>query len=139
MRVKAANGDILHCNTAVAELVWNIQQGTFTHPMKVLNLEDYEAVLRMDWLVKFSVIGKTNGWSFNIRDKTVKLQGVVSPSLLTAQEATLEEIDQWHQVNDIWATVPAEIQLVLEKVKQNLFPLTEVFIILLHCYLGQPL
>ena len=64
-----ANGDILHCNTEVPELVWNIQQGFFTHPMKVLNLEGYGAVLRMDWLAKFSVIGKTNGWSFNIGDK----------------------------------------------------------------------
>jgi hypothetical protein len=65
---------------------------------------------------------------FQYQGQTVKLQGVVSPSLPTSQEATLEEIDQWHQVNDIWAlavvcplsdtvhaTVPMEIQLVLEK------------------------
>ena len=70
---------------------------------------------------------------FQYRGQTVKLQGVVSPSLPTSQEATLEEIDQWHQVNDIWAwalavvcplsdtvhtTVPTEIQLVLEKIRK---------------------
>lgn len=71
---------------------------------------------------------------FPYQGQTVKLQGVVSPSLPTSQEATLEEIDQWHQVNDIWAwalavvcplsdtvhdtTVPTEIQLVLLKIRQ---------------------
>lgn len=75
--------------------------------MRVLDLGGYDAILGIDWLVKFSPM--TCNWvdkwvSFVYKGDQVRLKGV-KPTVaqpLPLQAVSAEQLLKWHQGNEIW-------------------------------------
>lgn len=133
MTVKIANGQQMSCQQMVHNFEWWIQGKTFSHDMRVLDLGGYDAILGIDWLVKFSPM--TCNWvdkwvSFVYKGDQVQLQGfkptVAQP--LPLQAVLAEQLLKWHQGNEIWvvavvqpgdkpvvSSYPAEVQHLIDK------------------------
>lgn len=54
MKVKVADGAILHCTHELVDCPWIVQGVTFRTTFKILPLKCYDAILGMDWLVQHS-------------------------------------------------------------------------------------
>lgn len=79
MQVKVANGSILTCTHEVADCPLLIQGCQFQTTFRILPLQCYDAILRMDWLERFSSleIQWTQKWlSFMLNGRKIQLQGL---------------------------------------------------------------
>jgi len=54
IKVKVANGDILHCTSQIEQVAWSSSGYQFLADMKVLSLSSYDMILGLDWLEHFS-------------------------------------------------------------------------------------
>lgn len=54
LRVKVANGGLMHCNTEFVACAWTAQGVQFTNDFKVLPLGSYDVILGFDWLTAHS-------------------------------------------------------------------------------------
>jgi hypothetical protein len=53
-QVKVANGQMLSCETELANVSWSVQGHHFCSALKVLPLQSYDMILGMDWLERYS-------------------------------------------------------------------------------------
>jgi hypothetical protein len=45
---------------------------------------------------------------FQVNGSTVRLQGIISPSVIEIQEAAIEQVIKWDSGNELWAVVLVE-------------------------------
>jgi hypothetical protein len=73
-----AGGKILHCDDGFSELQWSSQGYQFCDSFRVLNLQNYDGILGLDWLAKHSPM--LSHWAqqwiaFQAADQLVVLHG----------------------------------------------------------------
>jgi hypothetical protein len=77
--VTIANGSKMASDSYIPQVVWWTQGHTFTTSARVLNLQNYDMVLDMDWLEQFSpmwIHWKKKTMRFTHNSKRILLQGV---------------------------------------------------------------
>lgn len=52
--VKIANGQLLHCTSAITDCQFSLGDYLFQHGLRVLPLDSYDIILGMDWLERYS-------------------------------------------------------------------------------------
>lgn len=79
VQVQVANGGLLQCSHEIPNLIWGLQGQTFTTTFKILPLNNYDAILGMDWLESHSLMQvhwKEKWMQFQYNGKVISLQGV---------------------------------------------------------------
>uniref|UniRef100_A0ACD5TFA2 Uncharacterized protein n=1 Tax=Avena sativa TaxID=4498 RepID=A0ACD5TFA2_AVESA len=94
LRVKVANGGLMHCNTELVDVEWWTQGVRFTTSFKVLPLGSYDIILGFDWLTKHSPMKVHWGnqiMSFEMDGRTVSLSGV-KPDASNCKQVSVEQL-----------------------------------------------
>lgn len=79
IKVRIADGGILHCNKEIVDCLWLVQGQSFLTSLKVLPLGSYDVILGMDWLEQHSpmkVDWRAKTLQFNYNQKKIYLKGV---------------------------------------------------------------
>lgn len=79
IKVRIADGGILHCNKEIVDCLWLVQGQSFLTSLKVLPLGSYDVILGMDWLEQHSpmkVDWQAKTLQFNYNQKEICLKGV---------------------------------------------------------------
>lgn len=110
---------------------WWTDDHTFSTDMRILSLGAYDAILGMDWLKQHGDMWCN--WAkrtlqFDYKGKTIKLQGIQTPTQEEPTEIPIDQVLKWSKGNDVWAIaviedctsepttpVPGEIQPVLQQ------------------------
>ena len=105
--VRLANGDMLTTIAKVKNLQWYIQGHTLCSDMIVLDMTTYDAILGYDWLKQqgpMEVDWSKKTLQFHIKNKPVKLQGIISPPL-QAKPISATKLYKDTKGNNSWAFV----------------------------------
>ena len=108
--VKMANGSTLLTDHIVPALEWWSNGHTITTPMRVLDLDAYDAILGYAWLQSNSPMvcdWEARTIEFEQGSKKIKLQGVPTPPP-TLNSVTLDTFCKWVQGNEVWAIALVE-------------------------------
>jgi hypothetical protein len=82
VQVQVAGGKILRCDEGFSELQWSSQGYQFCDSFRILNLQNYDGILGLDWLAKYSPM--LSHWAqqwiaFQAADQLVVLHGEDTP------------------------------------------------------------
>jgi hypothetical protein len=104
--VKVANEEYMHTTKMVPDLAWWSHGESFTTPMRVLELDGYDAILGMDWLESHTPM--TTYWenkfiSFQYKGKQVTLHGVPPTQKTPVRELSVDQLAKWSKGNEVWA------------------------------------
>lgn len=81
IKVRIADGGILHCNKEIVDCLWLVQGESFLTSLKVLPLGNYDVILGMDWLEQHSpmkVDWRAKTLQFHYNQKEICLKGVTA-------------------------------------------------------------
>jgi hypothetical protein len=56
LQVKVANGNLLQASTELRKATWSVQGYQFQSDLKMLDLQNFDMVLGMDWLDRHSLV-----------------------------------------------------------------------------------
>lgn len=114
--VRVANGTILHCSAHLPDAVWTIQQYQFTHNLKILPLTQYDIIIGMDWLQRFSPmkVDWLHRWLLILHKGTsVKLQGTIPEDVVHDQELLVQIFSLSSDEAALVVQLPPEISALL--------------------------
>lgn len=100
LQVKIADGQLLVCATEFKQLDWSVQQCQFQSSVKVLPLAQYDLIVGMDWLSRFSPM------EVDWNQKWLKIPYGGTPQLLQGE---LQELPTGTviQVSQVFADMPS--------------------------------
>lgn len=114
--VKVANGGIMQCSASILACPWIVSSCHFQQDLKLLPLDDYDLILGMDWLEKYSpmkVDWKHKWLCIPYKGSSVLLQGISSDSDTALVIQILLEQLQAHSVEPL--ELPSEISILLQE------------------------
>ncbi len=98
-----ANGQMLSCETELANVSWSVQGHHFCSALKVLPLQSYDMILGMDWLERYSPMDidwQQKTIRFTLDGQLITLCGVV-PSVPANPVLSVLELHQLYQSGSI--------------------------------------
>lgn len=123
LRVKVANGGMMHYNTELMDCVWWTQGVQFKTNFKILPLGSYDIILGFDWLTAHSPMNVHLGnqiMSFELAGKTVYLAGIQT-NMTDCKPVSVDQLQSLIQHSQVARVV----QLCLLKPYNEQFPASE--------------
>ncbi|XP_066166261.1 uncharacterized protein [Oryza sativa Japonica Group] len=131
IQVKVANGTVLYCTSELPAAKWEVQGHQFSTNFKLLPLDNYDMILGMDWLEKYSPMDinwQAKTIQFCLHDKSVELKGVV-PELDKCDLVSIHQLQLLHNQGAVESlvqltasdgssssqNVPSSIQSILDE------------------------
>ncbi|BAH93352.1 Os06g0170800 [Oryza sativa Japonica Group] len=131
VQVKVANGAVLSCTSELPAAKWEVQGHQFSTDFKLLPLDNYDMILGMDWLEKYSPMDinwQAKTIQFGLLDKSVELKGVV-PELDKCDLVSIHQLQLLHNQGAVESlvqltasdgssssqNVPSSIQSILDE------------------------
>lgn len=116
LQVKIADGQFLYCSKEFKQLEWSVQHCSFQSSAKVIPLAQYDLIVGMDWLSRFSpmIVDWEHKWlQIPYADSTRMLQG----ELHELPPGSVVQLT--HIFGDSSATPPADLPLEIAQLIQE--------------------
>jgi hypothetical protein len=117
MKVRVANGHLLHSSSQLDDMELWSQGHTFHTTMRVLDMTAYDAILGYDWLKAHRPMvchWEHKTLEFKEGNQIVLLQGIRQPQHAHTTISP-EQLIKWQKCNDIWAlAVVQQVQMEVD-------------------------